>query len=393
MKNVITETVKKGLCSGCGICAGISENCLGMNFNKYGEYVPIAGSCNSCNSCISVCPSINECTSPNVYTNYNYIGYSNMPEEREKGSSGGLTTRLLRTLLINKIVDGVVVVGSSSKAGIFFEPTIVTSVEEVIKYAGSKYYPIHFADIIKQLKKREGRFAIVGLPCVIKGFRLLQQKQPAIGNKIKYLIGLTCGHNKGKDYTSMLIRLTGVVEECVSFVQYRSKENIKNSNNYGFKAYLNNGQETKQINFLDSIIKDVWCGLYFSLNACFHCKDLLAEYADISFMDAWLKPYFDNPLGTSIVVIRNPELENLFESEFSKGNISLERVNEEKVIESQKGALRFKKSSLTERNKKSLYSNKRISDKLCLTNPIFRTIGFDLLKYKIYLQQTLKKLC
>lgn len=366
MRNVVTEIVENGLCSGCGVCVVMTERCLKMVFNQYGQLIPEVSNCKDCGDCLSVCPFAqnrikNSLVSPLGNYIRNYVGYSNIEEERIKGASGGLATRVLRVLLERKIVDGVIVVGSSKKNDRFFEPVIVKNSKELANYAGSKYYPVEFSSVLKLLKKEVGQYAIVGLPCVVDALRLVQQKNSFIGKKIKYLLGLVCGHNKNKNYTSFLIRLTGTREKDVKTVQFRCKENINKAGNYGFKGILKNGKNTKQLNFSDSLVSKLWCNHFFSTGACFYCEDLFAKYADISFMDAWLKPYMDDSKGTSIITIRNEELKNMIGEEIRSGNISLDVISEEDVIKSQKGALNFKKKSISK--KKHFLFNKWLSNK------------------------------
>ena len=61
--NVCDATVSNELCCGCGVCAGICpEGALKIEWNKYGEYVPIeqAGKCIECDLCLQVCPFWNQ---------------------------------------------------------------------------------------------------------------------------------------------------------------------------------------------------------------------------------------------------------------------------------------------------------------------------------------------
>ncbi len=57
--------------------------------------------------------------------------------------------------------------------------------------------------------------------------------------------------------------------------------------------------------------------------------------SDLSFADAWLREYTNGNLGTSIVVARNKEAENLINDATSKGFIDTTRIPAEKVAESQ----------------------------------------------------------
>lgn len=389
MNNVIDKITKKSRCCGCGICAGIAEKCdLKMRFNENGEFVPVVTNCSDCGYCLSICPSWNN--SSNQKQSQSplggehiecFVGYSTVKNERTRGSSGALVTRISKVLLEKNIVNGVIMVGKSDKKDRFFEPIIARTAQEVDACAGSKYYPIEFSSVLKILNKERGKYAFIGLPCVVNGLRLIQQRNPEIGSKIKYLFGLVCGHNKNKNYTSFLIELEGVKEKNVETVIFRSKENTKKAINYGFKSILKDGGIGKQLNFMDSLVKDVWCKRYFSLGVCFRCYDLFAEQADISFMDAWLNPYMDDPRGTSIIVVRNQELKNLIEEEKSKAKCVIVKIDEKEVIKSQKGALDFKNSMINK--KKKFLFNKWLSGKFYHEEMRLKSIGATILKTHI----------
>jgi len=384
MKNVISKVVEGNRCCGCGVCAGIADKCnLFMLFNNDGEYVPSVTDCNECGLCLSICPS-NMIAENSLLVSplgkggiQNYIAYSNVFDERNIGSSGGMVTRILHVLLEKKMVDGVVVIGSSKKKDRLFEPVIVRDPKELINYSGSKYYPIEISSIIEQMKGVEGSFAFVGLPCVIHGLRLVQKKIPKLGIKIKYLLGLVCGHNKNKNYTSALLHYAHSDINNVETVKYRCKEYTKKSSNFGFKGRMRDNAETKQLNFQESIVRDLWCGRYFSLKACFNCKDLFAVGADISFMDAWLSPYFNEPRGTSIVIVRNTILDEIIHDESISKNIHLEEISEEKVLESQESALDYKTKGM-EKKYQSL-TNMHISNILYSDEKRKRVFGLFIL--------------
>lgn len=344
-KNVATEIVRKGFCCGCGICGAIpGRDCISIEFNRIGEYEAVVKYCNECGSCLSVCPfSDNKNTIEPLDSDiHSYVGYSNMGHERKRGSSGGLITRILVALMEKNLIDGAIVVGASALKDRFFEPVIVRDPDDLIRYSGSKYYPIEFSAVLKKLKDMEGNYAIVALPCVVKGLRLFQKRFPEVGQKIKFIIGLVCGQNKNKYYTQSLLELLNIIPENVSTVDFRVKEGSKRASNFGFRALLKDGQFSESLYFQESVIKVLWCKRFFSLNACYYCKDLFAERADVCCMDAWLDQYMNDQNGTSVVLARNRQINDLLLCQDKDNNISIQPLAKEDVILSQKGGLDFK---------------------------------------------------
>ena len=107
-------------------------------------------------------------------------------------------------------------------------------------------------------------------------------------------------------------------------------------------------------------------------------------------MDAWLKPYINDPRGTSILIVRNSELNRVLQEEMGAGHILLNTINEEDVINSQKGALDFKKENINK--KKTFLFNKWLSNKFYTGNAFSKTLGVNVLKIQILLLKKYKQI-
>ncbi|MCK4851951.1 MAG: Coenzyme F420 hydrogenase/dehydrogenase, beta subunit C-terminal domain, partial [Candidatus Omnitrophica bacterium] len=92
----------------------------------------------------------------------------------------------------------------------------------------------------------------------------------------------------------------------------------------------------------------IWRDRYFIPNACDFCDDVFAELADITFMDAWLPEYSRDPLGHSIVIVRDERLMKLF-AEPGTGSLEIAPLAIEKVIRSQQAPLDSKRGDIAER--------------------------------------------
>ena len=203
MSNVVKSLVDNGLCIGCGMCAGICpKGRLEMRFNERGEYNPVelksSVPCSEkCSLCYQVCPAHGDTKnetnigrelygdvdgmqyrSETGYYLSSYLGYSNSNGHRKNGASGGMATWTLETLLNNGEVDAVACVGRTNESDRFFEFRICTTTDDIRQCSSCAYYPVEISPIIQHIMENEGRYAIIGLPCVCKAVRLAQDRFP-----------------------------------------------------------------------------------------------------------------------------------------------------------------------------------------------------------------------
>lgn len=278
-QNVVNTIVANELCIGCGICAGICpQNALLMKFNKYGEYNPyLEKDClEKCGLCLHVCPFHDENENENVLgtslygktkdikylseTGYyldSFVGYS--PDFRQNSASGGMATWLLITLLRENVVDYVITVTAHKEPDQLFQYTIFDDEKSILTSSGSVYYPVELSQIIKTILDKPGRYAIVGLPCFLKGLRLATQKNKKLKDRITVTVGLVCGQMKSKHYTTYLSTLANAGGKLQK-VKYRGKSPDKPANNFYFHCINENGDEGK-IFWKDGVAKACSCSI------------------------------------------------------------------------------------------------------------------------------------
>lgn len=368
MPNVIKSVVVPDLCVGCGICVSTCpDNNLEIQINKYGEYSPFLNKqcINECSMCYMVCPfgsgNPNEDELgkslfgqiPNIQhdseTGYyltSFVGNVASEGRRICSASGGLATWLLTSLLSKGIIDAAICVSPSNEPETLFKYSINRNINDIESNSGSTYYPVQLSDILSYIKSTPGRYAITALPCFAKGIRLAQIRSKTLRERIVLIIGITCGMMKSKHYTDYLQALSGIRGK-ISSVYFRGKDKNHLATDYYFSC-TNDVGETRKLFWSDNI-SDIWSYRWFTLNSCDYCDDIFAECADAVFMDAWLPEYSTDWRGTSLVIIRNPQLLELIIDGVEECKITIALIPITKVKQSQECSIFFKRRSLSTR--------------------------------------------
>ncbi len=347
------------LCIGCGICAAICpQERIRMKFSDTcGCYIPSVSSeeCEkSCGVCDRVCPFAPDNPStvditerlfggkPDIrhdevmgYYLQTFVGYSE--EHRLKSASGGLLTRMLESLLSSGEIDGAICVGHDPGSPTLFDFRICNNAEDIRSCSGSCYQPVEISRALRQVLDREGRYAVVALPCTARGLRLAMEEIPELRARIRLILGLVCGQMKSRHLVEYLSR-NFAHRKFPTEISFRLKGLDRPANDYAFRLSWKDDH-------LD-IEKDgrarLWGERWFTLEACDYCDDVFCECADAAFMDAWLPEYTVDPLGHSLVIIRNKLLLGLLNRVDDSGLI-LDQIDPGKVIHSQAGVIHQKR--------------------------------------------------
>jgi len=384
MVTVIDTTVSRGFCVGCGICAGCCpNNVLKMEFNKYGEYNPVkAIACpHECVICVNVCPfaggndnedvlgqqlfgdipQIKHSSKIGYYLNVG-AGAVSSEERRLNSSSGGLASWFLEKCLDKGIVDSIICVGHSTKRNRLFEFYVATKPEDIRKSAGSAYYPVELSEMIQFIQSHPAKYAIIGLPCYLKGLRLAQKRSKILNERIVVTVGLACSNLKNVYFTKYAASVSGIRSD-LSYVSYRdkSKEYIKNYFNFRFVDVHGN---TSELKWSKGELWKMYNGRFCSLHSCDCCDDMFAECADVTFMDAWLTRYNKEPRGTNLWISRSYLVDELIAAGINDGSLLVDTVSVDDVITSQ-NTLRWKREVLKYRlllleEKGEIYPQKRV---------------------------------
>lgn len=367
---VINLIVKNDLCIGCGLCVyKCPSKALSMHWSEFGFLEPeLTGECDLDGSCLSVCPfnpypdkevetenelaklfltdKISHHTKIGRYKGI-YAGYAN--EFRLTSSSGGLATFIFNELFEQGIVDHIISVKESVTPGNDYEYAISNNKEELLAASKTKYYPVTLSNVFTKIHDLKGKVAISGVACFIKAIRLAQYRDPALKEKIPFLVGIICGGVKSRFFTEYLAEKTGTSSQDYQKPQYRIKNMESSAGDYSFGCY---DMKTKQTNTIRmKSVGDMWGTGLFKANACDFCDDATTELADISLGDAWILPYHLNGKGTNLFLTRTLFADKLILDGIKIGKLNVEELSIDSFLKSQKGSFNHRHTGLSTRIK------------------------------------------
>lgn len=344
---IIEWVVDQGLCTGCGTCTALCPtDAIAMVIDhRKGVYLPQLDKeqCNQCGICLDACAGhsvdfkdlnlavFGQEAKDTLLGNYLncYIGHTTDYEIRYNSASGGLVTALLIFALEKGIIDGALVTKmNNEEKPLEPQPFIARTGEDIISTAKSKYCPVPANIALREILDREGKYAVVGLPCHLHGIRKAEMVSSELRNRIALHVGIFCSGVPNFRATEFLLRRLRLKIEEVKTLEYRGegwpgKMSLK----------LKSG-EAKLIPY--PTYWEGFGGLFFPLR-CRMCVDWFSKLADISCGDAWLPELKRDKVGSSVIVSRTAQGENILQQMMHDGIIELSTIGSGKVKESQGG--------------------------------------------------------
>ncbi|MCQ2123215.1 MAG: Coenzyme F420 hydrogenase/dehydrogenase, beta subunit C-terminal domain [Fibrobacter sp.] len=346
--NNVSQTVKSNLCLGCGICSdACPTNSIKISVVN-GEYRPIIdqSTCNNskgCHRCSNACPGLGiplkkigsekfESTSSSYHKligwyQKSYSGYALDYETRFHGASGGILTAFIAYLLDNKIISGAVVAENDMSQPFLNKTVLVHDSKELFKARSSKYCPVTFSGIIKQIKQQEGQVIIVGSPCAIQGFRKYEKLDAKFREKVFGLFGLYCSCGRTFNLTEYVFKQRKIEQAKLTYFQYRDEGCL------GSLVAKTDKEYKEEFQLYYHPLRS-----FFIPNRCQFCIDHYSELADVSFGDIHYGKYKDDKIGVNSLIVRNQKFIGLLESAADAGYIKLDDLSEEELVKCQQSA-------------------------------------------------------
>ena len=295
------KVIDQGLCVRCGTCVGICPvRVIATDSSRYPILIDECIACGLCNGC---CPGANvdfpalAAGMDGYEDNYDnlqgcveqtYVSHSTSTEVRHSGASGGVVTALLLYLLEKGRIDGAGIVGADPETPYMTKGILATTPEEIKAGALSKYCVTPSMEVLQEIRKRKGKFALVALPCQIHGLRKLAQADPGLYKKIEVIFGLYCACNMEPNAHLEAMEVAGVDKEEVAAFHHRGGDwpgglAVRKKDESVFPLH--------HVETYNTIINVMF--RLFGAKRCYVCIDGLAEFADLSFGDFWAFDYPD----------------------------------------------------------------------------------------------------
>lgn len=348
-------------CIGCGSCAFVNPN-FRIVKNDDGCYqATFSDSCHDFSETSQICPFASgddeNTVASDLFAHVNgihynkflgyyfstYVGYVVADGFRNRGSSGGMVSWLAAVMLEEGLVDKIIHVKDGPDPEHMYTYQISSNVDELETGAKSKYYPVEMSQVLRYVMNHDARYLFIGIPCFVKTIRLLCRHNDVLNQRIRYCVGLVCGHLKSDFFAKSEAWEAGVPLSDMERVDFRYKTPGTPASDYA----VNIRQRRSSIPVLKrtaELSTTDWGLGYFKYNACDYCDDVLAETADVTFGDAWLPQYVNDSNGSNVVVVRNPDIEDLLRKRI--GELHLINATVDEVYKSQAGGFRHRREGL-----------------------------------------------
>jgi len=339
---------------GCGMCvASCPSGAIAMKLHVHrGLWRPVVDKkkCTSCGKCLQVCAGV-EVNFPALAERFLgerpdegmlgvrracYFAHACDEDIRYRSASGGLVTALLLYALQQDIVDAAVVTRMSDRDPLETEAILAETPEQVAGASGSKYCPSTIGPPLREILERDGRFAVVGLPCQLHSLRKLEAITQELCHKIRFHFGILCLNNNTFLGTRYFLKEHGIDPKQVAEIRYRDK---------GWPGWITvrmRDGSRKEIDRRSKQPRDIRAlrrafQVDFIVPRCLLCPDQFAELADLSFGDPWNPLYVGKEtVGKSLLIARTEAGHDLLLRASEDGAIDLTPTDDDMPLECQR---------------------------------------------------------
>ena len=331
------KVVLKEMCAGCGACILVCPfACL-----EYGEDQPkLVKKCEVCGICAKACPRYEfslqaleklvferERRPEEEFGVYKRLVVAQASDSNVLHScqDGGVVSALLVFALKNGIIDGAIVSGVSTETPWLPVPRVVSTPEEVLECAGTRYtYSPNMLALAEAVKQKKKSIAFVGTPCQVQAVRKVEAVPlKKYSSVLKFTVGLMCTES---------FTYEGLMQRHIQGVLGLNPSDVKKINIKGKILVTTKSGDVKTIPLAEA--------KQYTRKGCLPCTDFSSELADISAGGLGLSDW-------TFTILRNGKGEEIFDAAVKAGAIRTRPVEEEKFASDLLVKLSRKKRKLT----------------------------------------------
>jgi coenzyme F420 hydrogenase subunit beta len=336
---VLKRVIANDLCSGCGLCAGVSDGAVTMELQTKGFVRPVQS--RPIDDRIehvieTACPGSAVAEWDRSVSNMHpywgpwfesLTGFATDGQMRHTGASGGALSALAAYALATGMVDRVLHVEADPRNPTSNRMRWSRSREEVISGAGSRYASSSPLACIDDAINEGGRFAFIGKPCDISALRRYALIDDRVDRHVPLMLSFFCGGMPGLRGVERIIDAMGLDHSQIADFRYRG-------NGWpGLTVAETHDGETRSMSYHES-----WGG-HLSREVQFRCKicpDAVGAVADIACADAWYGdesgyPAFEEADGRSLILSRTSLGSELLRSAVAEGVIETKPLAIEEI--------------------------------------------------------------
>lgn len=308
-------------CFGCGVCTAVCpQHAISMELNTQGFFSPVVNKdCTQCSLCLNICAFNAKAELSFDLPLKVFAGWSKREDIRDNSTSGGVIFELCSEY-IDRGYKVCAVRYNYDKCRT--EHFIFDSIDDLYLATGSKYIQSYSANALSSIDWAQGKYVIVGTPCMISSVRKLARMHKAEDRML--LIDFFChGVPSYLMWQKYLQHVQGLVGE-IRHISWRNKDNgwqestaMKARGDKGrYLSFLSNGDL-----FFEFFLRDR------CLNDCCYDDCVFKQthsHADIRVGDLWSANmrFKDNRLGINSILVITSRGENAL---LSSKAIELER--------------------------------------------------------------------
>jgi coenzyme F420 hydrogenase subunit beta len=287
----LNEIAQFGLCSGCGLCAGMARGgAVKMVMTEDGFLRPsVADDMDPKEHArlLEICPGSRVGPPPKDgplldthWGSHHRVlkAHARDPELRHRGSSGGVISAIADFLLESSRVQFILHVAADPGAPLRSRLQISRNRADLLAATGARYGPAAPLARIEELLAWDLPFAIIGKPCDIAGVRNLARRDARVDRLVRYMLAFFCGGVSSLRITEQIAAKYGLEPRDVATLRYR-----------GFGCPGATHIAAKDGRVYEQTYDETWSE---ELNQeiqfrCKICPDSTGEHADIACGDAW----------------------------------------------------------------------------------------------------------